>query len=139
MPSRRTSLANDVALPASLEEARSPQTVEPRDGDVEGDALRQEAALGLAILRQQHDPGGDRLARTGWATGLAVQAIAPARARVGADQRAQQLGAAGTGQAADAEDLAGADVEIDVVEHARRRQPADARATSLAGRRSRCG
>ena len=65
--------------------------------------------------------------------GLAGRALGAVRARmsaqaaaIGADQRAQQLGAAGAGHAADAEDLAGADVEIDVVEHARPRQAAHA-------------
>ena len=46
--------------------------------------------------------------------------------RIGADDRARQLGAAGADQARDAEDLAAVEREADVVQHAAPREPFDA-------------
>ena len=115
-PSRRTSAPT---MPRSRASSSSPlrrKRGQPRDRDVEGDALRQEAAFGLAVLRQQHDAGGGS-PRADWpAARVAPSSCMSCASRgIGADQRAQQLGAARARHAANAEDLAGADVEIDVV------------------------
>ena len=51
---------------------------------------------------------------------LAVDLDGAGLHRVGAEQRARQLGAAGALQAGEADDLAGADLDVDVVQHRRR-------------------
>ncbi len=58
--------------------------------------------------------------------------------RVGAVERAQDLGPTGTGQAGDAEDLAGADGQVDVAEHPGPGQTAN-HEDGLSGRRLRPG
>ena len=67
--------------------------------------VRQDALL-LAVLRAQHDAGGDGVGRCVGPHGLAVQPHLAAAARVGAVQQPHQLAATGAHQAEEAQHLA---------------------------------
>ena len=90
--------------------------------DVVADRGGEEQALGLAVLGDERDAGRRAARGRGDVDGAAVEADAAGGAAVGgAEERLEDLGAAGAEQAADAEDLAGVQVEVDAV--STRRQP----------------
>ena len=74
---------------------------------------RQEQRLLLAVLGHQADAVADGVPRRADRTSLAVDDDAAGIERIGAEDRARHLGAAGADQPGDAEDLAAAHFEAD--------------------------
>ena len=74
-------------------------------------ALCQHQAVASAILRQQADTAGDRLARRPRVEPPAVEPDLAAVARCGAEDQARDLAAAGAHQPREPQDLAAADAE----------------------------
>ncbi len=80
------------------------------------DRLVQGQALGFAVLGDQGDPGGDGLAGPGDPPGLAVDRDGAAGEGFDAEDRLGDLGAARALEPGEADDLAGADLEVDAVD-----------------------
>ena len=83
-------------------------------------------ALGLAVLGDEAEAGPDRVTRRAEAHRLAVDLDRAGADRVGAEDRARDLGPARALQAGEADDLARADLEVDVAQQ-RRLEALDAR------------
>ncbi len=86
--------------------------------EIVGDRLGQDEALRLAILRHQHDPVVQRVARPVEPKDIAADLDPAGGDRVGARDRAHEFGAARADDAGDAEHFAGPDREADVLERA---------------------
>ena len=80
------------------------------------DGLVEREALGLAVLGDQREPATDTLARAAHGDGLVVQRHRAAVERMHPERRLEQLGAARALQTGEADDLAGADGEVDAVD-----------------------
>ena len=89
------------------------------------DRQAQHQSILLAILGHVADAGPDGIARTADAHRLSVDADLARVVRVEPEDGAGHLRAASTDQAGQAEDLAGADLEADVLEDAGARVAAD--------------
>ena len=133
-------LRHALPLAASAQDQAAERSGRPRDRHVEGDILRQETAMRLAVLRQQADAEPDGGARAGEPGFAPMQRKAFGARGIGADDGAEQLRPPRSGEAADAQNLALAHVEIDAVEHAGAGEAADGEdgfsETSQPGRKS---
>ncbi len=80
--------------------------------------------LPLAVLGYEPDPGAHGGVHVALPQPLAAHRDAPGVVGVGAEDRAYDLGASGADEPGESDDLTGAHVEADVVEHAVTSQPA---------------
>src|SRR5689334_2139836 len=91
---------------------------QPDDRDVLRARQAEEESLGLAVLRDKADPAVDRRARRRRVDHVAVDGDGPRRDAIGAEDRACELRPSRAAQAGDAEHLAAAQLEIDVLQYA---------------------
>ena len=90
--------------------------VEVGDGGVEREVALEEQAVGLALLGDEGEPVLHRVPRALEVHEVVAEVHAPGGAGADAEDRLEQLGAAGTHEAVQAEDLAPAHVERDVLQ-----------------------
>ena len=95
--------------------ARRQHRADDAEGVVE-DRLVEREALGLAVLGDEREPAADALAGAAHADGRAVERHGAAVERVHAEDRLDELGAARALEPGQADDLAGADREVDPVD-----------------------
>src|SRR4051794_35173476 len=131
-------LVDEPALALAIDDPEARDLVEVGERGVLADRQLEQEPEALAVLGQQPEPGLDRAARVTGAHALAVDLDLAALHRVGAEDRAQQLAAAGAEQARDADDLARPHLEVDRRRGAHRLQAAD-RQARLADRPARRG
>ena len=117
-----------------VEQAEAGEAAQRRHRDVAVDRLVEQQALALALLGAQPDPGGDGGGTEPRRSVCAVDADRAGGGAAGAVDRLEDLRAPGSDQAGEADDLAGADGEVDV---ARTRRRAPGRAPPARRRRSR--
>ena len=117
----------------AVDQAASGEAAQRRQREVETDRLGEHGAVALAVLRDQVHATADGLGRGHLAQVLAAEPYPARRApAIAADQVHQELGAARAHQAADSQDLAGANLEADAVEdRARMSRGGDAEAPDL--------
>ena len=89
------------------------ETAEDHHRRVLEDAADEDEAFALAILRREPDAAGDRVGRLADVDHLAVDLDGPAGPRQLAEDHLGELGAPGAHEAGEADDLAGADLEVD--------------------------
>ena len=120
---RMSTLAGDLRdcaplATAARRTARVDNRREVRQRDVLPDRAAHQQPLILARLGQHRDPGAHRVAWLAHPERLAVEVHRAGVEPVGAEDRPRDLGAAGADQSGEPEDLAGVDVERDVLEGA---------------------
>ena len=106
--------------------------VDLRDDDVVRDGLGEEQALAQSILRHETDAGGDGVAGICDLDRLSVLDDLSAGGLAQAEQRQRQFRASGVQKAGDAQDLAAAQVEGDVLKAAVQREILDLQHVLLA-------
>ena len=137
MPGVRTSSCSICAATSSASRRRSTTparatSLEREQRDVLAHAQRQQHALGMAVARQVHDARALHPAGVAQRHALAGQRGRARRAQQ-SRERAQELALAVALDAREPDDLAGPDIEVDIVE-ARAREPAHAQQRLAAGR-----
>src|SRR5690606_30835733 len=106
----------DLPLRAPPEEAEAADLLGHTEPDILAHRAQQQESLLLTVLRHEADAGDDRVARPADAAGNTVDPDLAGRCAVEADQGAGQLRPTGADQAADAQHLAGPQLEADVAD-----------------------
>src|SRR3954447_24983164 len=106
-------LVDDAALALAVDDPEPRDLVEVRERRVLADRQLEQQPEALAVLGQEPEAGAHRAARVAGAHDGAVDLDLAALHGVGAEDRPQELAAAGAEQAGDADDLAGAHLEVD--------------------------
>ena len=103
------------------QDAKAAEPIEDGEGDVLADGQIQDQRLQLAILRHETDAKADRIPGGVIADRLAVDQDLAAVEVVRAEDGAGDLGATGADQTGEANNLAGTNVEGNILQHDRRR------------------
>ncbi|EAU65598.1 conserved hypothetical protein [Stigmatella aurantiaca DW4/3-1] len=114
-----------LAFPAGVHDAEGREVAARGDGDVLLHRLALEDAIGLAVLRAEHEARAHRLPGMVDLDRHPVDAQLACAALVGAIQEPRQLAAAGAHQPEEAENLPGANLEARRGRQARALQPRD--------------